>query len=127
MCIRDSGVGGQTLEVDNPGPDGNLLAEELDGLGTVQQTAAQSEMCIRDRSYVDALAALIDDIFSKGGNIIIPSFAVGRTQELLYFLREIKSEGLVKSVPNFTVCVDSPLAAEATRVYSCLLYTSRCV
>ena len=69
-------------------------------------------------SYVDALAALIDDIFSKGGNIIIPSFAVGRTQELLYFLREIKSEGLVKSVPNFTVCVDSPLAAEATRVYS---------
>ena len=69
-------------------------------------------------SYVDALAALIDDIFSKGGNIIIPSFAVGRTQELLYFLREIKSEGLVKSGPNFTVCVDSPLAAEATRVYS---------
>ena len=69
-------------------------------------------------SYVDALAALIDDIFSKGGNIIIPSFAVGRTQELLYFLREIKSEGLVKSVPNFTVCVDSPLATEATRVYS---------
>ena len=69
-------------------------------------------------SYVDALVQLIDDIFSKGGNIIIPSFAVGRTQELLYFLREIKDKGLVKSVPNFTVCVDSPLAAEATRIYS---------
>ena len=66
-------------------------------------------------SYTGALAALIDDVFSKGGNIIIPSFAVGRTQELLYFLREIKSEGLVKSVPDFTVCVDSPLAAEATQ------------
>ena len=49
---------------------------------------------------------------------MIPSFAVGRTQELLYFLREIKDRGLVKSAPNFTVCVDSPLAAEATRVYS---------
>ena len=69
-------------------------------------------------SYTEALAQLIDDIFSKGGNIIIPSFAVGRTQELLYFIREIKDKGLVKSVPNFTVCVDSPLAAEATTVYA---------
>ena len=69
-------------------------------------------------SYTEALAALIDDVFSKGGNIVIPSFAVGRTQELLYFIREIKDRGLVKSVPNFTVCVDSPLAAEATRIYA---------
>ena len=69
-------------------------------------------------SYTEALAALIDDVFSKGGNIVIPSFAVGRTQELLYFLREIKNEGMVKSVPNFTFCVDSPLAAEATKIYA---------
>ena len=69
-------------------------------------------------SYTEALAALIDDVFSKGGNILIPSFAVGRTQELLYFLREIKSAGMVKSVPNFQVVVDSPLAAEATKIYS---------
>ena len=69
-------------------------------------------------SYTEALAELIDDIFSKGGNIIIPSFAVGRTQELLYFIREIKDKGLVKSVPNFTVCVDSPLAVEATTIYA---------
>ena len=69
-------------------------------------------------SYTEALAELIDDVFSKGGNIIIPSFAVGRTQELLYFLREIKNEGMVKSVPNFQVVVDSPLATEATKIYS---------
>ena len=69
-------------------------------------------------SYTEALAALIDDVFSKGGNILIPSFAVGRTQELLYFIREIKSAGMVKSVPNFQVVVDSPLAAEATKIYS---------
>ena len=50
--------------------------------------------------------------------MVIPSFAVGRTQELLYFLREIKDQGLVRSVPDFQVCVDSPLAAEATRIYS---------
>ncbi len=69
-------------------------------------------------SYTGALAELIDQVFSRGGNIVIPSFAVGRTQELLYFLREIKMKWLVRAFPNFTVCVDSPLAAEATRVYS---------
>ena len=69
-------------------------------------------------SYVGMLAELIDDTFSRGGNIVIPSFAVGRTQELLYFLREIKAEGLVKTAPDFAVVVDSPLASEATKVYA---------
>ena len=59
-------------------------------------------------SYTAELAKIIDDTFSKGGNVIIPSFAVGRTQELLYFMREMKKEGMVKSNPDFTVCVDSP-------------------
>ena len=69
-------------------------------------------------SYTAELAKIIDDTFSKGGNVIIPSFAVGRTQELLYFIREMKEQNLVKSVPNFTVVVDSPLAGEATRIFS---------
>ena len=69
-------------------------------------------------SYTAELAKIIDDTFSKGGNVIIPSFAVGRTQELLYFMREMKKEGLVKSNPDFTVCVDSPLANEATKIFS---------
>ena len=69
-------------------------------------------------SYTEALAQIIDETFEQGGNVIIPSFAVGRTQELLYFMREMKEEGMVKSHPDFRVCVDSPLANEATRIYS---------
>ena len=69
-------------------------------------------------SYTEALAAIIDETFSKGGNVIIPSFAVGRTQELLYFMREMKRDGLVKSNPDFTVVVDSPLANEATKIFA---------
>ncbi len=69
-------------------------------------------------SYTGELAAIIDDTLSRGGNVVIPSFAVGRTQELLYFMREMKEQGLVKRVPNFEVVVDSPLANEATRIYS---------
>ena len=68
--------------------------------------------------YTGDLAAIIDETLGKGGNVIIPSFAVGRTQELLYFMREMKEQGLVKSVPNFQVVVDSPLAGEATRIFS---------
>lgn len=68
--------------------------------------------------YTGDLAAIIDETLGKGGNVIIPSFAVGRTQELLYFIREMKEKGLVKQVPNFQVYVDSPLAGEATRIFS---------
>jgi len=69
-------------------------------------------------SYKNELAAIIDETMAQGGNVIIPAFAVGRTQELLYFIREIKQEGLVKSVPNFEVVVDSPLARQATEIFS---------
>ena len=69
-------------------------------------------------SYTEALAQIIDETFERGGNVVIPSFAVGRTQELLYFMREMKERGLVRSHPDFQVCVDSPLANEATRIYS---------
>ena len=72
----------------------------------------------QDPDYTGDLAAIIDETLGKGGNVIIPSFAVGRTQELLYFIREIKEQGLVKCVPDFQVYVDSPLAGEATRIFS---------
>ncbi len=68
-------------------------------------------------SYTDELADIIDETLAKGGNVVIPSFAVGRTQELLYFIREIKDQGLVKSVPDFPVYIDSPLARAATTVF----------
>ena len=49
--------------------------------------------------------------------MVIPSFAVGRTPEMLYFIREIKEKGLVKGHGNFPVYIDSPLAIEATRIF----------
>ena len=69
-------------------------------------------------SYTDDLAAIIDETIARGGNVVIPSFAVGRTQELLYFIREIKDAGLVKSDPDFPVYIDSPLAKRATTIFT---------
>ncbi|MCR4741044.1 MAG: MBL fold metallo-hydrolase [Lachnospiraceae bacterium] len=67
--------------------------------------------------YVGELTKVLKETFDKGGNVVIPSFAVGRTQELLYFLRQIKNEKLVKGHEDFEVYVDSPLAVEATNIF----------
>ncbi len=67
--------------------------------------------------YVTELAKRIQTVLDRGGNVIIPSFAVGRTQEMLYFLREIKERALVTGHGEFPVYVDSPLAVEATSVF----------
>ena len=66
---------------------------------------------------VKALAGYIQQAFDRGGSVIIPSFAVGRTQEMLYAIREIKQAGLVTGHDGFPVYVDSPLAVEATAVF----------
>ena len=71
-----------------------------------------------ERIYpITELADCIQRAFDRGGNVVIPSFAVGRTQEMLYLIREIKQKGLVKGHYGFPVYVDSPLAVEATGIF----------
>jgi len=67
--------------------------------------------------YVKELAEILQETFDKGGNVVIPSFAVGRTQEVLFFLRKIKEQQLVHGHDGFPVYVDSPLAVEATGIF----------
>ena len=68
--------------------------------------------------YVSQLSRVIRDTMDRGGNVVIPCFAVGRTQEMLYLLRKIKEENLVPNHNSFPVWVDSPLAVEATEIYA---------
>ena len=68
--------------------------------------------------YVGDFTEILRETFAKGGNVVVPSFAVGRTQELLYFIREIKEKNLLPEFPGFEVYVDSPLAVQATRVFN---------
>ena len=68
-------------------------------------------------NHIQQLADIIQRTLDAGGNVVIPAFAVGRTQEILYFIRHIKEEGLVKGHDRFPVYVDSPLAVEATHVF----------
>lgn len=77
-----------------------------------------------DRSHgeridcISQLVPIIQRTLDRGGNVVIPCFAVGRTQELLYFIRQIKQEKLIKGHDGFPVYIDSPLAVEATNVFN---------
>jgi metallo-beta-lactamase family protein len=62
----------------------------------------------------DALARIIKDAVGRNSPVLIPAFAVGRTQELLYLIRELEDE---KAIPIVPVYVDSPMAAATTTVY----------
>lgn len=60
------------------------------------------------------LAAVINASVERGGVLVIPSFAVGRTQQLLYALRELEED---KEIPSLPVYVDSPMAIDTTTVF----------
>ncbi|MDO4492732.1 MAG: MBL fold metallo-hydrolase [Clostridia bacterium] len=105
-------------------------------IGNIDQPLLRDPQFIREADYVViestygnrehaippdtalALAEVIQKTLDRGGNVVIPSFAVGRTQEMLYFIRKIKEEGLVTGHDGFPVYVDSPLAVSATRVFT---------
>ncbi len=63
----------------------------------------------------DMLSEVVDETFRKGGKLLIPSFAVERTQELLYYLHGMARD---RELPAESVFLDSPLAIDATRIFS---------
>lgn len=92
------------------------LTEEADYV-IMESTYGDRLHSTEKTDYIGELTKILQMTFDKGGNVVIPSFAVGRTQEMLYFLRQIKADRLVKGHENFPVYVDSPLAVEATGIF----------
>lgn len=68
-----------------------------------------------DVSSDGQIAKIINEAAKRNAPILIPAFAVGRTQELLYMIRELEDD---KRIPVLPVAVDSPMAAQATQVYN---------
>src|SRR6185369_3231742 len=62
----------------------------------------------------ERLAEIINATAQRGGKLVIPAFAVGRTQLLVYYIRELEDEGRIPVLP---VAVDSPMGAQTTRLY----------
>jgi len=63
---------------------------------------------------IEELEQAVKETFRKGGNVLIPAFAVGRTQDVLYILNQLVKEG---KLHDLDVYVDSPLADKATKIY----------
>jgi metallo-beta-lactamase family protein len=62
----------------------------------------------------ELLAAIVNRVVGRGGSIIIPAFAIGRTQTFMYYLRELENQ---QRIPRVPVYVDSPMALSATDLY----------
>lgn len=116
---------GRTKKIVFSGDIGNKYQPLLkDPMPTAQADYVVMESTYGDRlhsvekvDYVKELAAILQETFDRGGNVVIPSFAVGRTQEMLYFLRQVKVGRMVNGHENFPVYVDSPMAVEATEIF----------
>ena len=66
------------------------------------------------QSVSDKLAGIVNRTYQRGGKIIVPAFAVGRTQQLVLLLHQLIN---AKKIPSFPIFVDSPLAVNVTEVF----------
>lgn len=100
-------------------------------LGRYGQEVMKAPAAIREADYVvvestygdkahpdtpieEQFEMLVNDTVARGGVLLIPSFAVGRTQIVLYYLRQLQEQ---KRIPELPVYVDSPMAIDATTTY----------
>lgn len=121
------------LEIENAKPDGSNLRFLFSGdLGHYDQPIVKDpasppacdylmvESTYGDRlhsevSSEDQMARIINEAARRNSPILIPAFAVGRTQEVLYLLRDLEEQ---KRIPILPVVVDSPMAAQSTQIYN---------
>lgn len=88
--------------------------QSVDSATTLVVESTYGDRQHRDLNPMDALCEAVQGAFDRGGVVVIPAFAVGRTQELLYHLRHLEEAG---RIPVVEVFVDSPMACDATPVY----------
>ena len=117
--------GGKTVKLVCSGDVGNInqpIIKDPQPVSEADYLLIESTYGTRNHDTVKEPIPILTDVlrrtFERKGTVVIPSFAVGRTQELLYFFREIKQKHLMPAeMEHFPVYVDSPLANEATAIF----------
>ncbi len=90
-----------------------VLPDKVDYL-MMECTYGDMEHFTVEQAY-ENFRRVVKKTFDRGGKVIIPAFAVGRTQEIVFFLNRMLAEGLISRVP---VYVDSPLAVQASQIFA---------
>ncbi len=118
LWFQDSPIEKKIVFSGDIGKKGNPIIK--DPLSPGKADFLVMESTYGDRSHksmkesIEELAGAIKTTFKRGGNVYIPAFAVGRTQDILYILNGLAREGRIYRID---VYLDSPLAEEATKVY----------
>ena len=103
----DIGRWGQPIIRDPDGPKGPIDTLIIESTYSLKQHDTTEDAMAR-------LADVVSRVAARGGKILVPSFAVGRTQELVYALHELANAARIPQIPIY---IDSPLAVEATAVF----------
>lgn len=100
------------------GPDGAPILRDPERLSRADAVVMESTYGDRDHRPFDAtldeFASILNAAIRERARVLIPAFAVGRTQLLIYVLRELRERGVIPPIPVF---IDSPMGHEATEVY----------
>lgn len=117
MAVED----GQTKSVvfsGDLGPSGLPIVRDSEPFREADMVFMESTYGDRDhkplKATIDETIGIIKDALKSKGKILVPSFAVGRTQDILYYIEQAFRMG---ELPRFPIYIDSPMAIEATRIY----------
>lgn len=118
VCITEDGEGrklvfsGDIGNINQPIIDDPTIIKKTDIL--VMESTYGNRYHLNADNKIDELANIIRFTMKKGGNLVIPSFAVERTQDMIYYLKTLQDEG---RIPHVDIYVDSPMAVEATKIF----------
>lgn len=118
LKIEEHGITKTVVFSGDIGPSGMALVRDAEPLYRADAVFLESTYGDRDhRTLADTLAefrGIIEQVVREKARILVPAFAVGRTQQILFHLDELFTAGVV---PPFPVYIDSPMAIEATKIY----------
>lgn len=118
LWFRDGGRDKKIVFSGDIGKNGNPIIRDPQHITEADYVVVESTYGNRFHKDLEAsieeLEKAVKETFKRGGNVLLPSFAVGRTQDVLYVLDRLVKEGRLK---DLDVYVDSPLADRATKIY----------
>ena len=119
LSVNEQGRTSRIVFSGDMGQSGTPLVKDPDKIYEADYVLVESTYGSRTHGSVatrqELLSREVRDTYKKGGMLMIPSFAVERTQEIIYYLHRMEREG---SLPDEFVFLDSPLAIEATKVFN---------